>query len=180
MKQKTLILYLAAFILMVGAVWYFGSPSYAMSQLRDAAIEGNRDDLEERIDFPKVRESLKSQLSTLMAAELAKSENQESGFGALGAMVGMAMIGPMIDGLVTPDSMAAMIQQGNIQRSEQQPEAPQKQPVDWEIERSGLDRFTATPKMPEGERVATMVFERNGLSWKLTGVDLPEGGLDNN
>ena len=183
-NRNKIIMAAAALLLLTGVAWYFGSPAYAMIQLRDAAVEGNKEDLEKRIDFPKVRESLKSELRAKMAAEMAKPENQDAGFGTLGAMVGMAMIDSMIEGFVTPDAIAAMIKQGNMRRAGQQPleqpEAANVEPAEWSIERDGFSRFTATPEVPSGEKAPTMVFERDGLGWKLAGIELPEGGLATN
>ena len=64
-----------------------------MSQLRDAAVEGDADDLKASIDFPAVRESLKEQLRAELATQLASSEEQD-GFAAFGAVLAMGMVDP--------------------------------------------------------------------------------------
>ena len=124
-----------------------------------------------------MRESLKEQLRADMAAEMAKPENKTNGFGAFGAMLGMAMVEPIIDGFVTPASMSAMIKQGKMQRDADAPAQTSGKPADWSIEHKGLSRFTATPKAPAGQKVPSMIFEREDLGWKLVGIELPEGGL---
>lgn len=181
MSRSKIIIAAAVVLLIAGAGWYFASPAYSMSQLRDAAVEGDEAALEEQIDFPKVRESLKKQMRALLAAAIAKPENQENGFAQMGAMLGMAMIDPMIEGFVTPESMAAMIKQGKMQRAQAPAEAPAEEPqdelADWTIERDGLSRFTATPEVPTGEAAPTMVFERDGLGWDLVGIVLPDEAM---
>ncbi|NVE96086.1 DUF2939 domain-containing protein, partial [Altererythrobacter lutimaris] len=62
--------------------WYFASPSYEMMQLKDAAEEGDPEELRDRIDFPAVRESMKAQMSAMMARKMA--EEPSDGFAALG------------------------------------------------------------------------------------------------
>ena len=116
MKKKTIIVVAAVMLIAVG-VWYWGSPAYAMSQLRDAAVSGDKEDLEERIDFAAVRESLKSEMSAMMAAELAATPAPQ-GFEAMGSMLARGMVGFMVESMVTPEGMEAMIKQGRLQRAE--------------------------------------------------------------
>ena len=185
MNRNVIIAGVVGLVLVLGAGWYFASPAMALSQLRQAAIDGDAEQLEESIDFPAVRESLKAELRATMAAELARQQEAgEDGFGMLGSAIAMGMVDPMVDGFVNPQSMASMIEKGKMDRmragepgdnSETEGSA---EPTDWEISRDGFSRFTATPVTPEGERVPTMVFERDGLGWKLTAIDLPEGPLN--
>ncbi|MBH9536913.1 DUF2939 domain-containing protein [Novosphingopyxis sp. YJ-S2-01] len=157
--------------------WYFASPSYAMMQLKDAAEDGDADALRDRIDFPAVRESMKAQLSAAMAKKIA--EEPSDGFGALGGALAMGMVGPMIDGLVTPEFMAAMIEKGKAERKAGQADpaasTTNAKPVDWTIERNGFDRFRARPEGDESG--AALVFTRDGIGWKLVSLDLPADGL---
>ena len=176
MNRNRLIAAFAAVLVLAGVAWYFASPAYALSQLRDAAETGDKAALQERIDFPKVKESLKSQFSALMMAEIAKAKDKEGGpFAAMGGMFAMAMIQPMIDAMVTPDGMSTMIKQGKLQRTKQQATAaPKAEATDWTIDHEGLDRFRATPKTVDGKPPVALVFERHGLCWKLADVDLPD------
>lgn len=172
----------SALLLFLG--WYFASPSWAMSQLQTAATEGDTDRLEQSIDFPSVRESLKTELRAAMAAEMVKQqEDAEDGFAVLGSAFAMAMVDTMVDGFVNPESMAAMIEKGQMEREasieagEQSPREGQERDVEWSISREGISRFTATPVAGEGEPVPTLIFERNGIGWKLSAIDLPDGPL---
>lgn len=175
MRRKSLVVVALVALFAAGVLWYFASPAYALSQLRDAAESGDKAQLEERIDFPKVKESLKSQFSALMMKEVAKAKEEEGGgFAAFGAMMAMAMIQPMIDGLVTPEAMSNMIKEGKLKRAKEAAPAPAAKPVDWSIDRDGLDRFRAIPTAEKGEEPPALVFERHGLGWKLADIDLPD------
>jgi len=55
--------------------------------------------------------------------------------------------------------------------------ANEREQLDWTIERNGFDEFRATPEVPNGEEAAAIVFKRDGFGWRLTKIDLPEGGL---
>jgi len=83
--------------------------------------------------------------------------------------VGSAMIGPMIDRLVSPAGMrAALLAEAQANRA---PAASAlhlpKQPV---IVRRGFSELLVTStRQPR----SGLVFKRHGLSWKLSGVDFP-------
>ena len=174
MRKSTVMIAGAVVLLLLGGLWYWGSPAYAMSGLRDAAIEGDADDLEERIDFAAVRVSLKEQMRAHLAAEMVKSDDGD-GFAAFGSVLAMGMVDPLIDGLVTPQSMSAMIERGKVQDDDAAVESDN--PIDWKIERDGFSRFEARPETGEGGPAPTLVFERDGLGWRLVEIEIPEGGL---
>jgi hypothetical protein len=176
MKKKSLLVLAAVIVLAVAGGWYWASPLYAVNQLKDAAVSGDARELEDRIDFPRVRESVKSQMRAVMAAELTKPEMKDNPFGALGAMMAMGMIDGLVDGMVTPEGMAAMIEQGKMQRPnepEQKNAAATIKPVEWNIERGGLDSFTASPVVASREIAPSITFERHGLGWKLADIRIP-------
>ena len=173
MQRKYIVIGLVVAFAAGVAGWYAASPWYAMRQLREAAVEGNADDLEERIDFPSVREALKADLSARMAAEMMKQDQR--GFGALGSAFAMGFLNTMVDALITPQGMAAMIKQGKLERPNEAPS--NAEPVDWIVERDGFDRFRATPDAPEVDNPPSLVFERDGLGWKLVELDIPDEPL---
>jgi hypothetical protein len=84
----------------------------------------------------------------------------------------------MIEGFVTPEAMSAMIKRGKMEQAKSGASESDAALTDWSIDRKGISRFTAVPTAPSGEKVPTMVFDRNGLDWKLVAIELPEGGLD--
>lgn len=171
MKRSTLLSLGAVLLLVAGAGWYWGSPAYAMSQLRDAALSGDEDALEDRIDFPSVRESLKADMAALMMAQVANQE--QDGFAAFGAALAMGMVGPMVDAMVTPAGMATMVKQGRLQRPGDTQE-DEGAPAEWTIEREGFDQFRAKPETTDGSEPPSLVFERDGLGWRLVEIDIPD------
>ncbi|MBR2270403.1 DUF2939 domain-containing protein [Sphingobium sp.] len=158
--------------------WYFASPSIAMSGLRDAAVEGDREELKDRVDFPAVRESLKAQVRAHFVTEMQKEKDNP--FAALGMAMAGAIVDPMIDGIVSPSGIKAMVQQGRMQTDARDANAAvqtEKKPVEWSIDRRGFDKFLAKPKTEAGQNEPTLVFERDGLGWRLVDIEIPEGGL---
>lgn len=157
----------AALIVIASAgLWYFESPAWTLKGMKDAAQSHDADALNAYIDYPALRESLKAELTARMMAE-ARKDN--SGFGALGMAFGSAVMGPLIDGLVSPAGMRTALL---AERQENTPLAASalhvpKQPV---ILRRNFSEFlVASRDQPD----SGLVFKRHGLSWKLSGVELP-------
>jgi hypothetical protein len=134
--------------------------------MKDAAQSHDPDALNAYIDYPALRDSLKAELMARMAAEAQKDK---SGLGALGMAFGSAMMGPIIDGLVSPAGMRAALlanRQENMAPAASALHVPEK-PV---IVRRNFSEFLVTAKdQPNGG----LVFKRHGLSWMLSGVELP-------
>jgi len=121
-----------------------------------------------------LRESLKGQFSAMMAKEMAKEKDAGNPFAALGGMLATAIVGPMIDGFVTPDGLKAMVQHGSFKPDANATQQPEQQ---WTVEHDGIDRFAALPVVKPGEKAPKLVFKRDGLGWKLVDIEMPEGGL---
>jgi Protein of unknown function (DUF2939) len=171
MRNWLIGLMLAAAALLGG--WYYASPFYAMSQLRDAAKAGDEAALEARVDFPALRDDLKQEASAAMAREIA--DNPENPLGAAGATFGMALVGPMIDAFVNPDMIARLVREGKTGNADAE-EVPSEQAgeADWQVERNGLSTFIARPVSDDGEPGPELEFARDGLGWRLVGMNLPD------
>lgn len=173
MKKGVLLAVLLALAAFAG--WYVLSPGMAMQGLKEAALAGDREELKERVDFPAIRESLKSQLRAHMAAEMAK-EKDTNPFAGIGMLLANAIIDPLIDGVISPDGIKAIVENGRMKRAdgaaENAEESPEK-PIEWAIERRGLDKFTAHPEVPEGDAAPVLVFRRDGLGWDLVDIEVP-------
>ena len=102
----------------------------------------------------------------------AEAKKHKSGFGGLGLAIGTALIGPVIDRLVTPSGLrAALIAKRDQALINAAPGAASalRVPADPVIVRRGLSEFLVASKQQPG---SGLVFKRHGLSWKLSGVDL--------
>lgn len=164
-------------LLAATVTWYFFSPSLAMHGLKEAAINGDREEMKERVDFPAVRESLKSQARAHMVVEMQKAKD-DNPFAALGMAMAGAIVDPMIDGIVSPSGIKAMVQQGEMVADQKEAESQHNaQPVEWKIDRRSFNKFIATPEAKPGDRAPSLIFERDGFGWKLVDVELPENGL---
>lgn len=100
--------YLAVGLIIILAIYLYASPYLALNNIKKAAQAGDADTLSEYIDFPSVKQGLKDQLNTQIMKEVTKED--ADGFEALGPMLATAMIDKIVDGIVTPDGVAMMVQ----------------------------------------------------------------------
>lgn len=158
---------LAAVVIVIasGALWYFESPVWTLKAMKDAAQAHDADALNAYVDYPALRESLKAEL---MARMIAEAQKAKSGLGGVEVAIGSAMIGPIIDGLVSPAALRAALlanRQGNRLSAASALHVPEE-PV---IVRRSVSEFVVTPK---GQPNNGLVFKRHGLSWQLSGVEM--------
>ena len=113
-------------IVVVAVLGYgYASPYLALDRLKRAADARDAQTVSEYVDYPALRESLKEQIGGLLTRRI---EARASGnpLAALGAMIGVALIGPLVDAYATPDGVAALLN-GMPPRGDlhQRPPAPQ-------------------------------------------------------
>jgi hypothetical protein len=96
-------------IVIVAVLGYaYASPYLALDRLKRAADARDAQTVSEYVDYPALRESLKEQIGGLLTRRI---EARASGnpLAALGAMIGVALIGPLVDAYATPDGVAALL-----------------------------------------------------------------------
>jgi hypothetical protein len=86
----------------------YASPYMALNNLKRAADARDTQTVNEYVDFPALRESLKQQVTGLLTRRLDAHGNGNP-FAAIGAMIGVALIGPLVDAYATPDGVAALL-----------------------------------------------------------------------
>jgi len=159
----------------VGAYWYL-SPYLALNRIAAAAKVQDADTFNDAVDYPRLRDSLKGQLS----AQMGKMAVDQSGnpFNSLGAMLGLAMVNQFVDAFVRPEMVMQMMKDGQITLDKPAAAASTTpsggDEPKWVIERKGLDRVIAIPQkgtIPTTAEDLGFVFERSGFAtWKLTEV----------
>jgi hypothetical protein len=176
--RKTRFWVFAGALLLIGAAagWYLASPWWTLRQMAAAARAHDADKLSGYIDYPALRESSKAQIKAQMTARLASESG--NGFEKLGMMIGLTMVDTMIDGMLTPEGMAAMFAADKAKAGAQAQAGPApKKPMgldanNREIVRDGLNGFRLHEKGKAGQD-GDLIFERHGLSWKLAKIQVP-------
>lgn len=196
MISKTIKAASVAAVLAIASYWYW-SPILAVHQLQSAAEKKDADAFNERVDYPKLRESLKGQFAALMGERLVKPEDAGNGFAALGTMLGLALVNQFVDAMVRPEAVMRAMQDGQLAPKANPPSdspaptpsagkpdvsakvEPQEDKPKWAYERKGVDKliaYASDPKRPEApnQEKLGLVFQRSGFAdWKLTEFRLP-------
>jgi hypothetical protein len=164
--KKTLALLIL--ILAAGAVaWFVVSPDRAVDRLRTAARESDTATLESMVEFDSVRTYLKADLRATLDAG-----TDGNGPGAFATAFGGALTDGVVDMLVSPEGIAALVR-GDVPflRARDRPDVDA---VELEIERDGLDTFRAL-YLGEGneEDRPALVFRRDGLDWRVVRIEIP-------
>ena len=176
----------SAFLLAILA--YFGSPYWSLFQIKKAVDRGDGAYVSAHVDFPQLRESLKTSIEAQTSKRIGK--NDASGFKALGAAFASMMTGPVVDALVTPEGVIALMKGKNPgETTPQQSSDPGKVGATSDPEKGShskmkigkmgyesLDLFavqvakdTQHPEKPES--LPTLLFSRTGMfGWRLSGV----------
>lgn len=157
----------------------YATPYISLYQMYQAVEKHDVQALSQHIDFPALRESVKSNVRAMVQQETAKANN--SIIGMLGSVLGGVATDPIVDGLVTPDGVAALLEGQKLSVGNSGLSLPamsnQSKPEVTTQYRS-WDQFAVSIK-PTGTNTepATLLLSRNGLSWKLSGVELPQSWM---
>lgn len=175
------ILVLLAVLAFAGA--YFGSPVLAVHQLIQAAEAGDAEALERKVDFPALRDSLKTEMAGRFDEELReKAGGLGAGLGGLGLALAPSLMNSAVDALVTPRVVAEVVRTG--QRPEARDAVQGSDPVPAEGKDDRLHRnygyrdlntfVIKLTREDRPEQPLRLLMKRHGLfDWKLSGVELP-------
>lgn len=166
-------------ILLLGSV--FASPYWTVNQIKSAAKHNDPKALAQYIDFPSIKESLKSQINGLLVKEVTK-EGKSGGFEALGAAMATAFVGPVIDAFVTPENLTMMMQGKNVKLGETSTEHASKDQAvnenshtNVEMGYESYDRFNVDVSAEKDpSKKISFTLKREGLwSWKVATLTMP-------
>lgn len=172
--MKKLLPWLAG-LLVIFAIYLYASPYIALYNIKNAAEQKDADKLSGYIDFPSVKQSIKDQVKAAMVEKLAASDEQD-GFEALGTMLAAAMIDPIVDGVVTPDGVALMLQGQELdfglddKTTKDEPKVKDTD-IDYKAGYLSFNRFKVQIiDADDTDESLDVIMHRDGLSWKVTRI----------
>ncbi|QGZ56120.1 DUF2939 domain-containing protein [Paraburkholderia acidiphila] len=198
-----------ALAMIVGALGYaYASPYIAVKHMKAAADARDAAALNEYVDYPALRLSLKQQVGEMLQRRV-EGQHSSNPLLILGAVIGAALISPLVDAYATPEGVAALLSgMPPTGKPGDRPHAPppaesSESPADATQSASppapaapgnpatdarpvttagyrGLNEFALTwDRGNTGEHYAA-ILQRHGLfSWKLSAVELSEGNVSN-
>ena len=175
-------------LLSIAAYWYW-SPFIAIKSMQSAIKANDADAFNTHVDYPRLRDSLKGQLSAVMTEKMGKSGDSKNPFQAIGSMLGLAMVDKVVDAMVRPETVMRGMKSGQFGPKSPEPEAAEpgdgststdagtgaEKKQKWTYERISTDLLIAYPEgpAPNKEKMG-IVFERSGFAhWKVTELRLP-------
>ncbi len=177
--------------------YWFASPYWVTYQIEQAVKNNNAEKLSSYIDFKALKQNLKAQLEQEMQSRLgAKNDPQVAAFAQ---MFASAFVDKVLDSMVSPQGMTMLIQgmtmliqgkkayennavsfqsQHHADQTNAQKTADKVEP-DYSGQYENLNRFGITQTTKTGQK-AGFILTRDGLSWKMTEILMPEQPADSN
>lgn len=156
------------------------APYITVYQIRQAMIDEDYYALEEYVDFPRVRESIKEQLSAAMMVEMNK-ELQGNPFAAFGMAMGGVMVEKMVAAMITPAGLSQLTKGekpkvGGGGKPKDAEHAPKTKAFpDAEMGYSGFSRFEIEVPSKSGGDPAVFILKRDFINWRLVDIRFPFG-----
>lgn len=179
MKKKTKwLLAIAAVLLLALLAFVAAGPWLAINGIRNVVASGNYGELWRFVDFDRLRESVRPQIQERIARGIIERTGPGNTSDALTGVTDL-ISKPAIDAMVSPVGVATLLRGSALVRQisgtrdddgELRAADPLKGAKTGYVSPS---LFTATVHNAEGQPVV-FEFSRTGLTWKLTGIDLPE------
>ena len=103
------LLIVALAVVVIAAIGYaYASPYVALGRLKSAIDARDAQAVSEYVDFPSLRISLKQQVTEALMRRI-DSVKKNNPFAVIGALIGSALIGPLVDAYATPEGVAALM-----------------------------------------------------------------------
>ena len=188
-KKQFLGLAAAGTGVLLGA-YYAASPWLTVNKLKQAFEKKDTRQIEKIVDFPELREDIKEIAKATVMKNAAK-ELEGNPFSALGMMMANALIDPLIDSVISPAGLQALLSTGEMSV---QPSDVLNENNSWSSKESTTEEFKPSPDLSvkmnytdlnefkielSNKKVIaepiSLFMEREGFAdWKVTGIDIPQ------
>jgi hypothetical protein len=163
---------LFALVLFAAAGWLYFTPYMAVNKLQAAAERGDSEALNDMVDFPALRTSLKGEVQSTVARGISRDNNH---FSAIGAAVAGVIVEPMVNAAVTPEGISLLMKGRTPTDNEGDEDSDDGK--SWRDDVKIARRYEASDKFvvqyrdrETGDQQMALVMRRDGLRWRLSGV----------
>ena len=109
-KNTKVIITVLAVLVAAVAGYAYASPWITLENLRDDAMAGKADNMQDYVDFPAVRDSLKGQIQSVMMKNLQSEEMKDNPFSGLAMMMAGSMIDSLVNTMASPNGFVNIVQ----------------------------------------------------------------------
>jgi hypothetical protein len=155
---------------------YLASPYVSLLRLQRALESGDHLGVEDRVDFAAVREGLKQDLRTHLAAAMRSAEGEDDPLAGLAAALIPAMADKVLDTVVTPSGLTALVRSAREGSAAREQEGGGRQSDDRPRLRYAF--FTGPADFLVDYGGVKLRLRPAGLGWKVHRVELPAAMLD--
>ncbi|BAX57525.1 DUF2939 domain-containing protein [Burkholderia stabilis] len=107
-RLKPLLIVVLAVAVIAAIGYAYASPYVALGRLKTAIDARDAQAISEYVDFPSLRISLKQQVTEELMRRI-DAVKKDNPFAVIGALIGSALIGPLVDAYATPEGVAALM-----------------------------------------------------------------------
>lgn len=168
----------AAAAVIAVAVTVYASPYYALHQIKTALAERNADALAAHVDLPALRASVKTQLEASMARSIEATAGSGNALAALGQSIASAMLGKMVDTMVSPAGVVALVNKSAVgpqAGADANPDAPAdgaQKKADYYAGYAGVNTFVVRAKDGNAQEGALVLLRHGVWGWKLSSIEI--------
>lgn len=181
MKNKHIAIGAAVVISLLAASSY-ASPHWRLYQMRSAVEARDAQQLARHVDFPSLRSSVKIEVLRRLGGGGSLADGASNPFAAFGKAMAMAVIDPVVNVVVSPEGVAAMLESGDIrlqprrspepERSPGMSDGPAREKLNYDLGYRNWNQVVV--ERADGGGVAFILKRDGWWSWKLAGVELRE------
>lgn len=187
MKKKIVVPFIAAGGFAFVLAWYFVlSPFFALHGIKSAIENQDATALSQHIDFDLLRENIKVQLQDKIDQEMNFQSNNNL-FATFATAIANKLIDGVVEVFISPSSIAIFMAGRSldtkggfaslVDREETSQAAEDLSLKQWlkgaRVAFHSMDEFSIWVKNDQGSETG-FVMERQGLSWRLTNIQLPQ------
>lgn len=168
----------AAAAVIAVAVTAYASPYYALHQIKTALAERNAEALAAHVDFPALRASVKTQLEASMARSIEATAGSGNPLAALGQSIASAMLGKMVDTMVSPAGVVALVNksavgpQADADGGADAPADGARKKADYSAGYAGVNTFVVRAKDGNAQEGALVLLRHGVWDWKLSSIEI--------
>ncbi|MDS0862361.1 DUF2939 domain-containing protein [Burkholderia pseudomultivorans] len=107
-RLKPLLIVVMAVVVVAAIGYAYASPYIALDRLKSAVDARDAQAVSEYVDFPSLRISLKQQVTEELMRRI-DAVKKDNPFAVIGALIGSALMGPLVDAYATPEGVAALM-----------------------------------------------------------------------
>ncbi len=158
--------------------YLIASPFLTVSHIKAAVRNRDSQKLCEKIDFPSLRQNLKSQFNAKIVEE-AGTDLDDNRLGSYALAFASTFADGIVEVFVTPEGIAALMEKGEFLKDRPEADFEDTFKTFTEVFResrfsfSSINSFSVWVSNDVDEEIR-FVFRRKGLDWRLSNVIVPE------